>query len=117
LLIEQLRNIIANKSPGNKLTLGKWSKIMAKIAQMKITADEMGGLFPQNSFLAPAGVNPKKIESLVDQHLESVKLPSFSNVATIIQAASSKTKNKLAVTAESLVVARCFLSSHIISCL
>ncbi|PLW10211.1 hypothetical protein PCASD_22751 [Puccinia coronata f. sp. avenae] len=73
---------------------------MDELSQMKISANEMGGLFLQNSFLAPAGVNPKTFEFSVGQHLENLKSPSFSDVATIIQAASSKTKNKLAVAAE-----------------
>jgi hypothetical protein len=99
-LIDQLSILIANKSPGNKLTLGKWSKIMAEITQLKILADELGGLFLQNSFLAPASVDPKMFKFSVDQQLESSKTPSFSKVATIIQAASSKTKNKMGVASE-----------------
>ncbi|PLW27025.1 hypothetical protein PCASD_24601 [Puccinia coronata f. sp. avenae] len=70
---------------------------MAKLNQMKITADEMGGLFLHNSFLAPAGVDSKTFEFTVDQILESKKAPSFSNVATVIQAASGKAKNKMAI--------------------
>ncbi|PLW50687.1 hypothetical protein PCASD_00710 [Puccinia coronata f. sp. avenae] len=99
-LIDQLSHLIADKSPGNELTLGKWSKVMAELSQLKITADEMGGLFFQNSFLAPAGVDPKTFEFSVDQQLESLKAPSFSDVATVIQSASSKTKNKMAVAQE-----------------
>ncbi|PLW21604.1 hypothetical protein PCASD_18396 [Puccinia coronata f. sp. avenae] len=70
---------------------------MAEISQLKITANKLGGLFLQNSFLAPASVDPKTFEFSVDQHLENLKNPSFSNVATIIQGASSKTKNKMGI--------------------
>jgi hypothetical protein len=87
--------------PENKLTLGKWSKIMAQINQLKISADKLGGLFLQRSFLAPAGVDPKTFEFSVDQHLDLLTKPLFSEVATIIQLyASSKTKNKLGVAPE-----------------
>jgi hypothetical protein len=96
-LIDQLSVLIADKSPGNKLTLGKWSKIMAELAQLQVSTDEMGGLFLQNSYLAPAGVDPKTFEFLVDQQLEALKPASFSDVATVIQGASSKTKNKMGI--------------------
>jgi hypothetical protein len=67
LLINQISNLIADKSPGNELALGKWSKVMAKLSQMKISANEMGGRFLQNSFLAPAGVDPKTFEFSVNR--------------------------------------------------
>jgi hypothetical protein len=73
---------------------------MAEITQLKILADELGGLFLQKSFLAPTGVDPKTSEFSVDQQLKSSKTPLFSKVATIIQAASSKTKNKMGVASE-----------------
>jgi hypothetical protein len=73
---------------------------MAEVTQLKISADELGGLFLQNSFLAPVGVDPKTFEFSVDQQLETLKTPSFSEVATTIQAASSKTKNKMGIAHE-----------------
>jgi hypothetical protein len=73
---------------------------MAEINQLKISADKLGGLFLQSSYLAPAGVNPKTFEFTVDQQLEALKKPSFSDVATTIQSASSKTKNKMAIAPE-----------------
>jgi hypothetical protein len=80
LLIGHISSLIANKLPGNKLTLAKWSKVMSKISQLKITTNKMGGLFLQNSFLAPAGVNPKTSKFSVNQQLENLKSPSFSNI-------------------------------------
>jgi hypothetical protein len=96
-LIDQLSILIADKSPGNEITLVKWSKIMAEINQLKISADELGRLFLQSSYLAPAGFDPKTFEFTVDQQLEALKIPSFSDVATTIQLASSKTKNKMGI--------------------
>ena len=73
---------------------------MAKITQMNISADELGGLFLQNSFLAPAGVDPKNFEFYMDQQLDLLKIPFFSKVATRIQKLLNKMKNKMAVAPE-----------------
>jgi hypothetical protein len=73
---------------------------MAEVAQYKITVDKLGGLFLQSSFVAPIGVDTKTFEFLVDQNLELKDKPSFNDVTTVIQAASSKSKNKTPVVSD-----------------
>ncbi|KAA1103335.1 Dcp1p-Dcp2p decapping enzyme complex alpha subunit [Puccinia graminis f. sp. tritici] len=93
-LVEQIIALVTDKTPGSEVSLAKWSCVMAKVKQFKITVDELGGLFLQSLFIAPIGVDPKTFEFSVDQNLELKDKPSFSDVTTIIQSASSKSKNK-----------------------
>ncbi|KNZ46665.1 uncharacterized protein VP01_707g5 [Puccinia sorghi] len=75
---DQFITLASNKAPGLDVEIARWSKIMAELAALKITWDKAVGLVLQKSFLAPAGLEK----------------PSFSNLTTFIQAASSKSKNK-----------------------
>jgi hypothetical protein len=99
-LVDQIITLANDKSPGSEVSLAKWSRVMAEVAQYKITVDELGGLFLQSSFVAPIGVDPKTFEFSVNQNLELKDKPSFSDVTTVIQAASSKSKNKTPVVSD-----------------
>ncbi|KAA1077623.1 Dcp1p-Dcp2p decapping enzyme complex alpha subunit [Puccinia graminis f. sp. tritici] len=99
-LVEQIIALATDKTPGSEVTLAKWSRVMAEVKQYKVTVDELGGLFLQSSFVAPIGVDPKTFEFSVDQNLELKDKPSFSDVTTVIQAASSKSKNKTPVVSD-----------------
>ncbi|KNZ60165.1 uncharacterized protein VP01_1600g5 [Puccinia sorghi] len=74
------------------LIVGHWRKLMANPSPLKLTVDELVGLCIQNSFGGPLGVDAQTFRFSFNQHLESKKLPAFTNVATVIQLSLTKQK-------------------------
>ena len=60
----------------------------------------MGGLCLQNSFSAPAGIDPKTFEFVVSQKLETATSVSMNDVMTVIQAATGKSQQRSSATIE-----------------
>ncbi|POV98080.1 hypothetical protein PSTT_14638 [Puccinia striiformis] len=93
-IVDQFLLLAGSKSPGNKLTLAKWTKVFTEIEQLKIPTSELCGLVLQNSFIAPAGVDKKTFDFSVDGKLEAQESPHFADVTTVIQFACGKGKAK-----------------------
>ncbi|OAV98984.1 hypothetical protein PTTG_02460 [Puccinia triticina 1-1 BBBD Race 1] len=94
-LINQFTDLMANQSqPGTNSYLAKWSKVWAKMSQLKILFKEMGGLCLQNSFAAPIGIDSKTFEFVVSQKLEAAAAVDLNDVMTVIQVATGKSQHK-----------------------
>ncbi|KAA1070416.1 Dcp1p-Dcp2p decapping enzyme complex alpha subunit [Puccinia graminis f. sp. tritici] len=93
-LMSKLIELVNDPTPADKLTLSKWAKVMSDLGQSKVTLDEAGGILLQSHFKPPLGTDAKTFEFSIDQTLNEKDSPSFDDVTTVIQLASSKLKPK-----------------------
>ncbi|KAI7958980.1 hypothetical protein MJO28_002771 [Puccinia striiformis f. sp. tritici] len=104
-VVDKLKTLITDKSPGSELIQARWCKLMAEVSRSGITtADEILGLLYQGSLNPPARADPATYKSLVDQNLNSKDKPRFIDVARILQLASNDSKDELASNSDSFSV-------------
>ncbi|OAV87097.1 hypothetical protein PTTG_29575 [Puccinia triticina 1-1 BBBD Race 1] len=93
-LAKQMIALVGNKGPGSEATFAESIRVTAELKQLKVTVDELVGLFLQTSFVAPIGVDPQTFASSMEQSLKGKEAPSFNNVFTSIQKATVKPEHK-----------------------
>ncbi|KAI7935630.1 hypothetical protein MJO28_016501 [Puccinia striiformis f. sp. tritici] len=93
--LDVLIQIVVASSPSDDFTLSKWLAAKSEIDQMKVNVDELFGLLLQGHFKPPPGVNIQTYDFLVDQQLNGQKnAPTFEEVTTIVQYATSNLMSK-----------------------
>ena len=93
-LIDQVYDLMTDPNPSSEATLAKWSQIGADVKQLKMSADELLGIFLQNTFKPPAGTESLTFDFSVSQTLDAKKSPLLKEVVTVIQYATSKHRPK-----------------------
>ncbi|KAH9450417.1 hypothetical protein Pst134EA_027118 [Puccinia striiformis f. sp. tritici] len=92
-LVVKLVNLITNTSAGDDSTIAKWTAVQSEITRMKLTLDEMFGIFLQSYFKPPSDIDRQRYDFSVDQALNDKKSPGFEKVAETIQYVMGKLKS------------------------
>ncbi|KAA1074372.1 Dcp1p-Dcp2p decapping enzyme complex alpha subunit [Puccinia graminis f. sp. tritici] len=93
-LMAKLIELVNDATAADEFTISKWANLVSDLTQSKMTLDEAVGILLQSHFKPPCGIDKKTFEFSVDQNLNDKDSPSFDDVTTIIQSASSKLKPK-----------------------
>ncbi|KAI7953925.1 hypothetical protein MJO28_006472 [Puccinia striiformis f. sp. tritici] len=91
-LVGKLVNLITDTSAGDDSTIAKGTSVQSEITRMKLTLDEMFGIFLQLYFKPLTNIDRQRYDFSVDQALNDKKAPGFEKVAETIQYAMGKLK-------------------------